>query len=203
MNPQATAGRLVHYYEVHAGKQSRAAIVNVDTAEDGTAQLTVLASTGPSVHLHVPYSEEPAHGCWSWMPYQREKAATAEGNVSESAEPRPQPDPGSFEDFARRVFKDYNDRLVAVFNRVKALEVAADEPNKLSISHDSEAIHGGDPAAAPDISEPNKTPEPQPGRGGHMASMPEADQRPPDSRRILPELADGSAPSDSAPDGSP
>lgn len=90
MNPQATAGRIVHYNI--GGGLVRAAIVGADTAPDGTACLTVFLDTGPSVAFGVPYSETPAgaipiSGTWSWMPYQKEKAKTERGNVSESAEP--------------------------------------------------------------------------------------------------------------------
>jgi len=83
MIPQATAGRIVHYYL--QGGQHRAAIVGADTAEDGTACLTVFFDTGPSVVFGVRYSEQPCSACWSWMPYQKEKAKTERGNVSESA----------------------------------------------------------------------------------------------------------------------
>ncbi len=85
MNPQATAGRIVHYYL--QGGQHRAAIVAADTAPDGTACLTVFFDTGPSVVFGVKYSENPMSACWSWMPYQHEKAKTERGNESESAEP--------------------------------------------------------------------------------------------------------------------
>ena len=134
MNPQATAGRNVHFYDVHALLRPRAAIVNVDTAEDGLAQLTVLESTGPIVHLRVPYSEKPAFGCWSWMPYQKERAKTAEDNVSESAEPRPSDD---------LVGAHLND-LTA---RVEALEAAGEKEVE----------------AVPDIDEPLRgVPDPAP-----------------------------------------
>ena len=65
-----------------------AAIVNRDTTPDGSAELTVFGFGVPQV-LSAPYSEEPGPGCWSWMPYQKAKAETADGNQSESAEPRP------------------------------------------------------------------------------------------------------------------
>ena len=64
MNPQATAGRVVHYCDAEG---PRAAIVNRDTRVDGFAELTVFDLGGPSVR-NVSYSEEPAPGCWSWMP---------------------------------------------------------------------------------------------------------------------------------------
>ena len=86
MNPQATAGRVVHYCDAEG---PRAAIVNRDTRVDGFAELTVFDLGGPSVR-NVSYSEEPAPGFWSWMPYQKKKAETTEGNQSESAEPRPE-----------------------------------------------------------------------------------------------------------------
>lgn len=92
MNPQATAGRIVHYYESNGDghpASARAAIVNVDTEPDGTAELTVFGRRTPLIFTPVNYSEEPVVGCWSWMPYQKQKAETAGGNVSESAEPRP------------------------------------------------------------------------------------------------------------------
>ncbi|MEE8174166.1 MAG: hypothetical protein V3T71_02460, partial [Dehalococcoidia bacterium] len=34
----------------------------------------------------VQYAEPPLAGCWSWMPYQHEKAKTERGNESESAQ---------------------------------------------------------------------------------------------------------------------
>ncbi len=92
MNPQATAGRIVHYHYMVGDFLSapRAAIVNVNTEVDGTAlELTVYWGSGPAVIESVLYSEKPKAGCWSWMPYQKAKAETAEGNQSESAEPRP------------------------------------------------------------------------------------------------------------------
>ena len=87
MNPQATAGRVVHFHTKHDGV--RAAIVNTDATPEGEAELTVFFASGPSVSPGVLYAEEPTAGCWSWMPYQREKAERAGGNQSESAEPRP------------------------------------------------------------------------------------------------------------------
>lgn len=87
MDPQATAGRIVHYYSANEDGP-RAAIVNRDTGPDGYAELTILRAYGSAVQK-VSYSEQPQPGCWSWMPYQKAKAETAEGNVSESAEPRP------------------------------------------------------------------------------------------------------------------
>ena len=89
MDPQATAGRIVHYYspgEEHG--EPRAAIVNRDAATDGFAELTVFNDGWQQVQK-VAYAEEPSPGCWSWMPYQKAKADTPAGNVSESAEPRP------------------------------------------------------------------------------------------------------------------
>ncbi len=88
MNPQATAGRIVHYYNPEGAAVPRAAIVNCDTGPDGYAELTVFHNSGPAIE-RVSYSEEPQPGCWSWMPYQKEKAETTDGNQSESAEPRP------------------------------------------------------------------------------------------------------------------
>lgn len=93
MDPQATCGRIVHYHM--GGGQKRAAIVNADTPADGTACLTVMLDTGPSVAFAVPYSEEPVSGSWSWMPYQHQKAKTERGNESESAEDVPFPRLGS------------------------------------------------------------------------------------------------------------
>lgn len=92
MDPHATAGRIVHYHAAaeDLDRGSRAAIVNVDTGEDGLAELTVLFSTGPLVYTSVKYAELPTVGCWSWMPYQKAKAELPNGNQSESAEPRPE-----------------------------------------------------------------------------------------------------------------
>ncbi len=87
MDPQATAGRIVHYYAPDGGGAC-AAIVNRDTGPAGFAQLTIFGPHGPMVR-DASYSEEPAPGCWSWMPYQKAKADTPGGNQSESAEPRP------------------------------------------------------------------------------------------------------------------
>lgn len=92
LTPQATAGRMVHFYALPAGSaviQARAAVVNKDTEEDGTAELTVFWRSGPAAKENVRYSADPALGAWSWMPYQKKKAESAEGNQSESAEPRP------------------------------------------------------------------------------------------------------------------
>ncbi len=90
MNPQATAGRIVHYTD--AAGESVAAIVNRETGPDGLAQLTTFFQNGPMPMKEVPYSEEPAAGCWSWMPYQKTKAREPDGNQSESAELRPEGD---------------------------------------------------------------------------------------------------------------
>lgn len=87
MDPQATAGRIVHYYG--GVPEPTAAIVNRHTEESGVADLTVFTPSGPQVKTMVPYSEEPKDFHWSWMPYQKAKAAHAGGNQSESAEPRP------------------------------------------------------------------------------------------------------------------
>ncbi len=89
MDPHATAGRVVHYYPIDGEQNPIAAHVNRETTKDGQAQLTVLECTGPRVIQRVMYSESPTPGCWTWMDYQRAKAASAEGNQSESAEPRP------------------------------------------------------------------------------------------------------------------
>jgi len=87
MDPHATAGRIVHYY---GGLPApTAAIVNHETEGDGKADLTVFTPSGPQVRTMVPYSEHPKDYHWSWMPYQKAKAAAAGGNQSESAEPRP------------------------------------------------------------------------------------------------------------------
>lgn len=90
MDPHATAGRIVHYYPLTEGDlEPIAAQVNRETNDIGTAQLTVFEVTGPRCIHRVAYSESPAPGCWSWMPYQKEKAEAIGGNQSESAEPRP------------------------------------------------------------------------------------------------------------------
>lgn len=89
MDPRATAGRSVHY--TMDDGTPRAAIVNVDIENDmGLApELTVMFRDGPKVLTSVSYSETPIAGAWSWMPYQAAKAKTVDGNISESAEPRP------------------------------------------------------------------------------------------------------------------
>lgn len=91
MDAQATAGRIVHFYPMDAKSPDdvRAAIVNTDTDEHGTAELTIFTRAGPIVVERVNYSYDPRPGYWSWMPYQKAKAEMAEGNQSESAEPRP------------------------------------------------------------------------------------------------------------------
>lgn len=100
MNPQATAGRIVHYTPELQEKGPIAAIVNTEAQPDGQVELTVFFTSGPKVMEDVDYSEEPRAWCWSWMPYQKEKAALLEdshiggGNQSESAEPRPGALPG-------------------------------------------------------------------------------------------------------------
>lgn len=78
----------MHYYHPEEDGP-RAAIVNRDTGENGYAELTIFEAGGPRVHPGVSYSEEPQKDCWSWMPYQKAKAETPNGNQSESAEPRP------------------------------------------------------------------------------------------------------------------
>ena len=108
MDPRATAGRIVHYYadgEVTEPGDCHAAIVNHDSGLDGITQLTVFGLAGPVVIPHVQYSEDPQVGCWSWMPYQKQKA----GNQSESAEPRPDDVPDSFN--AMDYYMALSDRL--------------------------------------------------------------------------------------------
>ncbi len=85
MDPRATAGRIVHYY--HSDEHAAiAAMINQDTEPDGYANITVFDPRGPMTMGGIEYSEEPKGGHWSWMPYQKEKAAQAGGNQSESAE---------------------------------------------------------------------------------------------------------------------
>lgn len=115
MDPHATAGRVVHYYPIDGVQNPIAAHVNRGTTEDGQAQLTVLEATGPRVIQRVMYSESPAPGCWSWMPYQRAKAASAEGNQSESAEPRPDVK-------LPEAFVEMNDVVHGLLERVGSLE---------------------------------------------------------------------------------
>ena len=101
MDPQATAGRIVHY--TASKGQKRAAIVMADTPPDGTAAITVFADTGPAPLFGVPHASiEGVVGHWNWMPYQKEKAKTARGNVSESAVDREadSPDDGKAGDVA-------------------------------------------------------------------------------------------------------
>lgn len=121
MNPQATAGRIVHYRAAES-MISRAAVVNVDTAEDGLAELTIFTRLGPMVYTSVKYSEEPASGRWSWMPYQKEKAQTLDGNVSESAEPRPDPSVADFT--VRRHLDALTKRLESLEQRTTAVSEA-------------------------------------------------------------------------------
>lgn len=186
MNPQATAGRMVHFFDEHGGMQPRAAVVDIDTAVNGMAQLTVFESGGPKVHIRVPYSEQPAIGCWSWMPYQKEKAKTPAGNVSESAEPRP----GSFEEFARHVLAKVVDRIevieqrMAAANEAKVPKVPQAEPDPGARSPGFERAE----ESGPDITPP---------------AAPEEIVTPPRIRSHLPQLSDGSRPEDSGQDGSP
>ena len=73
MDPQATAGRIVHYYhsEQHA---PIAAVINQETEPDGRANITVFDPRGPMTMGGIDYSEEPKEGHWSWIPYQKAKA---------------------------------------------------------------------------------------------------------------------------------
>ena len=119
MDPRATAGRIVHYYadgEVTEPGDCHAAIVNHDSGLDGITQLTVFGLAGPVVIPHVQYSEDPQVGCWSWMPYRKQKA----GNQSESAEPRPElVDLDTFTDLFLRVEKleQHNEDRAMTLNR--------------------------------------------------------------------------------------
>lgn len=107
MDPQATAGRIVHYTD--ATERATAAIVCVDAAPDGLASLlTFFPGKQPTPMRSVPYSEQPTAGCWSWMPYQKKKAEIPGGNISESAEPRPAR--GTLDDIAAHL-NDLNERL--------------------------------------------------------------------------------------------
>ena len=118
MDPRATAGRIVEfrpdsYATYHARVREsphawsvRAAIINRITEEDGTAELTVFLTDGPRVLHDVRYSENGEDGRWSWMPYQKAKAAELGGNQSESAAPRPElVDLDTFTDLFLRVEK--------------------------------------------------------------------------------------------------
>ena len=70
MNPQATAGRIVHYYTPD-GDGPYAAIVNRQTGVEGFAILTVFHLTGPVIS-NTPHSQMPKPGYWSWMPSEAE-----------------------------------------------------------------------------------------------------------------------------------
>jgi hypothetical protein len=140
MDPQATAGRIVHYLD--AKGEQVAAIVNRDTDPEGNAELTVHFKEGPRVFPTVPYSEENRVGCWSWMPYQKAKARSTEGNQSESAEPRPT--------FAS--IQDYADHLNDLNERVSSLEQAGQDATP-----EKEAAAAADPSE--DLSVPEKSPD--------------------------------------------
>lgn len=122
MNPQATAGRIVHYTD--ATGQSAAAIVNRDASVDGVVQLTTFYEKGPVSMPRVQYSEEPQPGYWSWMPFQKAKAETAAGNQSESAEPRPTETqlPEWLERQLEGLTKGLNDRFEDLERRVTELQ---------------------------------------------------------------------------------
>lgn len=79
-----TAGRIVWYYNEQL--VPTAAIVNQDADAEGRCSLTVFHPTGTTI-ANAPECDmdEPKWGFWSWMPYQRAKADSAEGNESESA----------------------------------------------------------------------------------------------------------------------
>ena len=181
MDPQATAGRMVHYTD--ATGRATAAIVCVDAEPDGTAALNTFFPGKPAVPMRaVPYSKEPLPGCWSWMPYQKKKAEGAGGNQSESAEPRPLtarpiPAPGTLEKFAVGL-NDLN-------ARVDALEVDAERISLASLAT-KEALA----AAAADPST-DEVPGPNPdgsgeypplrsaeGHAAEMAEPPNADAEP-------------------------
>jgi len=131
MDPRATAGRIVEfrpdsYATYHDAWSVRAAIINRVTEEDGTAELTVFLTGGPRALRAVRYSEDGERGCWSWMPYQKAKAAELGGNQSESAEPRPElVDLDTFTDLFLRVEKlekHNEDRDAILLARIEALE---------------------------------------------------------------------------------
>jgi hypothetical protein len=74
-----SVGRIVHYqsYGTPGGEHRsapRAATVTATRAEDPsivddtTVHLAVLNPTGMFFNLHVPYSETPRPGHWSWPP---------------------------------------------------------------------------------------------------------------------------------------
>lgn len=132
MDPHATAGRVVHYYSLwEAGRITGpiAAHVNRETTPEGLAQLTVMEASGPRVIQRVMYSESPKPGCWSWMPYQKAKADAADGNQSESAEPRPVVyTPEDFEKLSQHV----SEITELVSNLVDAVTPIADDVADLS-----------------------------------------------------------------------
>lgn len=124
MDPQATAGRIVHYTD--ATERATAAIVCVDAAPDGLAALlTFFPGKPPTPMRQVPYAERPTPGCWSWMPYQKAKAERPGGNQSESAEPRPTRT--TLEDFAAHL-NDLNERLEVLEERMRTDEAKVAEP---------------------------------------------------------------------------
>ena len=78
MNPHATAGQIVHYTPELDHKGPIAAIVNLDAAEDGTADLTIFFPVGPEVRGCVLYSENARASHWSWMPVSEDILALRE-----------------------------------------------------------------------------------------------------------------------------
>ena len=90
-----TPGRIVWYFSLEDCRRHRrseerfvptAAIVNQHADEKGRCSLTVFEPAGTRI-INAPECDvyEPKWGFWCWMPYQRTKAASAEGNESESA----------------------------------------------------------------------------------------------------------------------
>ena len=73
MAQQPSIGRIVHYrsYGTPGGEYPplpRAAVVT-EVDEDGeTVGLCVLNPTGQFFNQHVPFSDEPKPGHWSWPP---------------------------------------------------------------------------------------------------------------------------------------
>jgi hypothetical protein len=66
-----TVGRVVHFHRNELVPLA-AMVIEVGAVDDPhTATLTVFTANGPRVLPNIPFSADPAVGCWSWTPNNR------------------------------------------------------------------------------------------------------------------------------------
>jgi hypothetical protein len=91
---QPTVGRVVHYRNQSKSDQPCCALIVYVWNEDLVNLVSFDMFGNPEPHTSVYRGLKDYQ--WEWMPYQKQKAAAGDHN-SESAEPRPGPEPNALE----------------------------------------------------------------------------------------------------------